>query len=115
MVLTCNFLFSDLQSFLCIFLSVLKSDNANGLFGLQQPCSPARVENEGEFVTCNVTRQKGNIGTVTVTWLLLQLTSNGSRTAADDFVNFTGSLVFAPGERFKVCVTFRYLHWESME
>ncbi|KAK7486800.1 hypothetical protein BaRGS_00021947, partial [Batillaria attramentaria] len=81
-------------------LTVLKSDNANGLFGFEV-CSPAHMENENTVVRCNVVRQRGDDGTVTVTWLIQQRTAAGLTSAESDFTNYTGTVVFAPGERFK--------------
>ena len=83
-------------------LSVLKSDNANGLFGFREPCTPVRVASESATVVCNVLRQRGDDGTVTVTWLIQQRTAQGLSSAAADFNSSTGSLVFLRGERLKV-------------
>ena len=80
----------------------MKSDNANGLFGFREACSPARVGSESARVVCNVLRQRGDDGSVTVSWLVQQRTAQGLTGAATDFANSTGTLVFLRGERLKV-------------
>lgn len=84
------------------YVTVLKSDNANGLFGFREPCSPQRSENETGFITCNVARQRGNFRSVTVMWFIWQTTLGGLVSAENDFIVNNGSVVFAPGERLKV-------------
>ena len=80
----------------------MKSDNANGLFGFQTPCTPSRTSNEADTVTCVVARQRGDDDTVQVTWVIEKFNNNRYETATDDFVDYTGTLVFGPGERMKV-------------
>ncbi|XP_041376199.1 adhesion G-protein coupled receptor V1-like [Gigantopelta aegis] len=82
-------------------LTVLKSDNANGLFGFQTPCTPSRTSNEADNITCVVARQRGDDDTVRVTWVIEKFTTAGYETATQDFLDYTGTLVFSPGERTK--------------
>lgn len=49
----------DLDFF--IFL-VLKSDNANGLFGFEGLCQPLQVVTEGSSFSCVVRRERGDAG-----------------------------------------------------
>ena len=81
---------------------MLKSDNANGLFGFREQCTPARVSSESGTVVCNVLRQRGDDGTVTVTWRIQQRTAQGLSDASADFNSSSGTLVFLRGERLKV-------------
>ncbi|KAL8615956.1 hypothetical protein ACOMHN_034632 [Nucella lapillus] len=82
-------------------LTILKSDNANGLFGFREPCTPKRVENESMKLECNVLRQRGDDGTVNVTWLVRQRMAAGLTSADSDFDSVTGRLVFLRGQRLK--------------
>ncbi|XP_076465121.1 adhesion G-protein coupled receptor V1-like [Babylonia areolata] len=82
-------------------LTVLKSDNANGLFGFREACTPSRIDDESAKLVCNVQRQRGDDGTVNVTWLIRQRTAAGLNGADSDFDAVTGLLVFLRGERLK--------------
>ncbi|XP_070543508.1 adhesion G-protein coupled receptor V1-like isoform X2 [Ptychodera flava] len=81
-------------------LTVLKSDNANGLFGFDGPCneivSPDSDENS-QFI-CNIIRNRGDEGTVTIPWEIHQLT-DGYPLATDDFVTVSGTVEFPNGVR----------------
>ena len=83
---------------------VLKSDNANGLFGFQQQCTPGLATYENTTITCTVERRRGDSGMVNITWTVIHIASGGRETQAlEDFINSTGLLVFYPGEKSKVC------------
>lgn len=84
------------------FFSVLKSDNANGLFGFSGPCEPSRVLNESGSVVCPVQRTRGDDGTVTVYWVVNEIQGQTFQQAAADFDKSNGTVVFLPGERQKV-------------
>ena len=84
-----------------IYPPVLKSDNANGLFGFRGACDPETAESEDVVFRCPIERQRGDTGTVLLTWKIVQVAPS-SGLAVDDFVNTTGVMVFEPGEREKV-------------
>ncbi len=98
------------MSFFCswakylIFILVLKSDNANGLFGFSGPCLPFSTANESAVFMCPIKRDRGDADTVTVNWQVLQHVRGELVLATEDFVEASGGLVFAPGEREKVLV-----------
>ncbi|KAF7200055.1 adhesion G-protein coupled receptor V1 isoform X2 [Nothobranchius furzeri] len=77
-------------------LRIMKSDNANGLFGFTGPCIPDTTE-EGSTVSCTIERTRGSLAHVNVNYTVTQLGSNSS--AYQDFVNATGSVLFMPGHR----------------
>ncbi|XP_041464132.1 adhesion G-protein coupled receptor V1-like [Lytechinus variegatus] len=81
-------------------LSVLKSDNANGLFGFSGPCTSTNASTssaEALRFTCGVLRSRGDQGIVTIPWeIRLQPTDT---IAEDDFVNASGTVVFGNGVR----------------
>ncbi|KAK2144319.1 hypothetical protein LSH36_768g01003 [Paralvinella palmiformis] len=77
-------------------LTVLKSDNANGLFGFSAPCKPAVHESEGDTFLCPVIRTRGDSDTVKVSW---QVINEDGQLAVDDFLNASGQIIFKPGER----------------
>ncbi|CAK8694047.1 unnamed protein product [Clavelina lepadiformis] len=79
------------------FVTVLKSDFANGLFGFSQLCLPDHVT-EGQEVTCFVNRSRGLHGSVTVEW---RAVFNKSEIDDRDFVKFQGVLHFDPEETEK--------------
>ena len=92
--------------FVC-YLLVLKSDNANGLFGLKS-ISPIAVK-ESANVTVTIERSKGQFGSATVFWSVVRLST--SELALDDFIVASGSVVFAENVNEKVCKEReRYLH-----
>jgi hypothetical protein len=81
----------------------MKSDNANGLFGFQQPCQPSRAR-ENVTVSCTVARHRGDDGQVTLTWAVVQIYTLSGVTvpASQDFLPFFGEIVFVPGDRLTV-------------
>ena len=82
------------------YLPVLKSDNANGLFGFKDQCSPIHASTEDRAFTCRVMRGRGDAGSVTLTWEIRL--KDKDQPALHDFSNHTGQLLFIPGEREKV-------------
>ena len=83
--------------------SVLKSDNANGLFGFDGPCIPTILNpesNEALEYTCSVVRSRGDEGIVTIPWEVRNQATG--QVATGDFVNATGEVVFPNGVRTKV-------------
>lgn len=79
---------------------VMKSDNANGLFAFSSGQSLSRTASETVGnITFEVRRTLGFLGEVAVNWAVYH--DNGSQ-AFDDFVQSSGSLVFADGEKQKV-------------
>lgn len=89
------------------FFPVLKSDNANGLFGFEGDCEPSLAVLEGLDVVCTVQRMFGDEGTVTVHWSVMQWNQTSSRYYnSTDFNETAGVLLFLPGERTKVHVFY---------
>ncbi|XP_035235780.1 adhesion G-protein coupled receptor V1 isoform X2 [Anguilla anguilla] len=86
-------------------LRVLKSDNANGLFGFTGACIPDTSE-EGSQISCVLERTRGALDYVYVNYTVTQIDSSGSAppspAAPLDFVNATGVVVFQPGQRSEV-------------
>ncbi|XP_071506649.1 adhesion G-protein coupled receptor V1-like [Diadema antillarum] len=81
-------------------LSVLKSDNANGLFGFLGECTSSNASTtspESLQFTCSVQRSRGDQGIVTIKWELRHLSTD--MLAVEDFVNATGEVVFQNGDR----------------
>ncbi|KAH9498632.1 Adhesion G-protein coupled receptor V1 [Bulinus truncatus] len=78
-------------------LSVQKSDYANGLFSFVD-CSPSRILYENDTITCSIQRSRGNVGSVTISWIVTTL---DQQQAKSDFDNSNGTVVFLPGERSK--------------
>ena len=91
---------------------MLKSDNANGLFGFESQCSPGRAVDEAVVVTCNLVRERGDDGTVTVSWLVEQRLGQDLLEASADFEETKGSVVFLPGVRSQVrpVMSFSFSH-----
>ncbi|XP_036069486.1 adhesion G-protein coupled receptor V1 isoform X2 [Oryzias melastigma] len=80
-------------------LRVMKSDNANGLFGFTGACIPD-IGDEGSTISCVIERTRGSLDHVSVNYNVTQL---GSGSPADqDFANATGSVLFMPGQRSEV-------------
>ena len=80
----------------------MKSDNANGLFAFTSGQSLSRMVSETVGnISFEIQRTLGFRGEVTVDWVVFL--QNGSR-ASNDFVQPTGSLLFADGETQKVGV-----------
>ncbi|XP_044053980.1 adhesion G-protein coupled receptor V1 isoform X2 [Siniperca chuatsi] len=83
-------------------LRVMKSDNANGLFGFTGACIPDTTE-EGSTISCVIERMRGSLDHVYVNYSVNQLDSLDSETPAhQDFVNATGAVLFMPGQRSEV-------------
>uniref|UniRef100_A0A4W6G876 Adhesion G-protein coupled receptor V1 n=1 Tax=Lates calcarifer TaxID=8187 RepID=A0A4W6G876_LATCA len=83
-------------------LRVMKSDNANGLFGFTGACIPNTTE-EGSTISCVIERTRGSLDHVYVNYTVTQLDGMNNETQADeDFVNATGAVLFMPDQRFEV-------------
>ncbi|XP_048838820.1 adhesion G-protein coupled receptor V1 [Brienomyrus brachyistius] len=82
-------------------LRVLKSDNANGLFGFTGTCIPD-ISEEGSTISCVVERTRGALDYVFVNYTVRQLDSDSSVPTAPDFANTSGSILFLPGQRSEV-------------
>ncbi|XP_017272706.1 adhesion G-protein coupled receptor V1 [Kryptolebias marmoratus] len=83
-------------------LRIMKSDNANGLFGFTGACIPDITE-EGSTISCVIERTRGSLDHVYVNYTVTQLGSlESNSTAHQDFVNATGAVLFMPGLRFEV-------------
>ncbi|XP_030273384.1 adhesion G-protein coupled receptor V1 isoform X2 [Sparus aurata] len=83
-------------------LRVMKSDNANGLFGFTGACIPDTAE-EGSTISCVIERMRGSLDHVYVNYSVTQPDSVDSETpASQDFVNATGAVLFMPGQRSEV-------------
>ena len=83
-----------------LFDVVLKSDNANGLFGFMS-VSAITVE-ESSNVTLKIERSRGKFGTATVNWSVYK--GSSSVRASSDFTMDGGSIVFSENEDEKVCL-----------
>ncbi|XP_068693739.1 adhesion G-protein coupled receptor V1-like isoform X3 [Montipora foliosa] len=81
-------------------LKVLKSDNANGLFGFSS-ISPIVIQ-ESNNVTLPIERIKGLFGEATVYWSVYNGAS--SVPASGDFIMDNGSVMFSDNENEKVLV-----------
>ncbi|XP_037536594.1 adhesion G-protein coupled receptor V1 [Nematolebias whitei] len=83
-------------------LRIMKSDNANGLFGFTGACIPDTAE-EGSTISCVIERTRGSLDYVYVNYTVTQLGSlKNDSPARQDFVNATGVVLFKPGVRFEV-------------
>nr|XP_057927104.1 adhesion G-protein coupled receptor V1 isoform X2 [Doryrhamphus excisus] len=83
-------------------IRVMKSDNANGLFGFTGRCIPDTTE-EGSTVSCVIERMRGSLDHVYVNYSVTQVSNLDSEMPADqDFVNATGVVLFMPGQRSEV-------------
>ncbi|KAK2837424.1 hypothetical protein Q5P01_014636 [Channa striata] len=83
-------------------LRVMKSDNANGLFGFTGACIPDTTE-EGSTISCVIERTRGSLDHVYVNYTVTQLDSlDSDRPAQQDFVNATGAVLFTPGRGTEV-------------
>ncbi|KAM4746526.1 adhesion G-protein coupled receptor V1 isoform 2-T2 [Anableps anableps] len=83
-------------------LRIMKSDNANGLFGFTGACIPDTTE-EGSTISCVIERVRGSLDFVSVNYTVTQLDSMDSASPAhEDFANATGAVVFAPAQRSEV-------------
>uniref|UniRef100_A0A8C5D7Y0 Adhesion G-protein coupled receptor V1 n=1 Tax=Gouania willdenowi TaxID=441366 RepID=A0A8C5D7Y0_GOUWI len=87
-------------------LRVMKSDNANGLFGFTGACIPDTTE-EGSTISCVIERTLGSLDHVYVNYTVTQLdTSDRDNPAHQDFANATGALLFMPDQRSEVLNLF---------
>ena len=76
---------------------MLKSDYANGIFGLKTTDCPLIIQEMDDlFVQLEVHRERSFYGSVEVAWTLL------GEDATDEFDPSNGSLIFHEGERVKV-------------
>ncbi|KAI1900416.1 hypothetical protein AGOR_G00049720 [Albula goreensis] len=88
-------------------LRVLKSDNANGLFGFTGACIPD-ISEEGSTISCVLERTRGALAYVYVNYTITQIHSSGSSPSPTspatppDFANATGIIVFEPNQRSEV-------------
>ncbi|KAM7391822.1 hypothetical protein PAMP_022479 [Pampus punctatissimus] len=83
-------------------LRVMKSDNANGLFGFTGACIPDTTV-EGSTISCVIERMRGSLDHVYINYTVTQLDISDSETPAhQDFVNATGAVLFLPGQRSEV-------------
>ncbi|XP_061753493.1 adhesion G-protein coupled receptor V1 [Nerophis ophidion] len=83
-------------------IRVMKSDNANGLFGFTGRCIPDTTE-EGSTISCVIERMRGSLDHVYVNYSVSQVSDLDSQTPAEqDFVNATGAVLFTPGQRSEV-------------
>ncbi|CAH1797156.1 unnamed protein product [Owenia fusiformis] len=81
-------------------VKVLKSDNANGLFGFSDVCSPESTTNEAAIFSCPVERRRGDADTVSVDWEVQQMVRpDFTPLATEDFTAYQGQLIFEPGTR----------------
>ena len=79
---------------------MLKSDNANGLFGFTS-INPVIIQ-ESSNVSVNIERLKGQFGSATVSWSVYK--SSTSSLAVNDFIMATGTVVFDENESEKVYI-----------
>ena len=75
-------------------LTVLKSDNAYGLFLFNGECVPVSTFEENTVFNCDVVRQKGHASTVTLSWAV---EDSDGELAVNDFVEAQGELIFEHG------------------
>ncbi|KAK0155883.1 G-protein coupled receptor 98 [Merluccius polli] len=110
-------------------LRVMKSDNANGLFGLciqsqlkllvNPPCfllllfpssssssssSCSQTSDEGSTISCVIERTRGALDVVYVNYSVTETGLSGGQGPAgqQDFANATGAVLFMPGQRSEV-------------
>ncbi|XP_061673206.1 adhesion G-protein coupled receptor V1 isoform X2 [Syngnathoides biaculeatus] len=83
-------------------IRVMKSDNANGLFGFTGGCIPDTTE-EGSTVSCVIERMRGSLDHVYVNYSVIQVNGvNSEMPAHEDFLNATGAVLFMSGQRSEV-------------
>jgi len=83
-----------------VVVAVLKSDNANGLFGFAGLCQPAIVPMSVSELNCAVQRDRGTYDTATVMW---QLASPDSSVSVPHyFINYTGHVMFSAEQTTEV-------------
>jgi len=90
-----------------VVMTVLKSDNANGLFGFDGPCRPAAVPMYVNHLNCTVRRDRGTYDDATVLW---QIASVDSTTPVSQyFINYTGRISFSAEQTVAVSSVMRRL------
>ncbi|KAM3940659.1 adhesion G-protein coupled receptor V1 isoform 2-T2 [Leptodactylus fuscus] len=82
-------------------IRILKSDNANGLFGFTGPCIPETSE-EGSTISCVVERTRGALDTVYLFYSIIQTDPGGANVPVADFTASSGNITFLPSQRTKV-------------
>ncbi|KAM6965415.1 adhesion G-protein coupled receptor V1 [Aplochiton taeniatus] len=82
-------------------LRVMKSDNANGLFGFTGACIPD-TSAEGSTISCVVERSRGALDRVFVNYTVTQLDPGHQGPAMQDFANASGAILLLPGQRSEV-------------
>ncbi|KAG9488005.1 hypothetical protein GDO78_007684 [Eleutherodactylus coqui] len=82
-------------------IRILKSDNANGLFGFTGPCIPQSSE-EGSTISCVVERTRGALDTVYLFYSISQTDHKGTDDPVVDFTTSSGNITFLPSQRSKV-------------
>ncbi|XP_072038274.1 adhesion G-protein coupled receptor V1-like [Amphiura filiformis] len=80
-------------------LTVLKSDNANGLFGFDGHCLVTNIASSNEDVQfqCPIMRYRGDEGVVTIPWEIRH--KETGILATEDFYTASGEIVFPNGIR----------------
>jgi len=84
-------------------MAVLKSDNANGLFGFDGPCQPPVVPMSVNELNCTVRRDRGSYDVATVVWQTASV--DASVSASQYFINYTGLVLFADEQTVAVSST----------
>ncbi|XP_069819007.1 adhesion G-protein coupled receptor V1 isoform X3 [Dendropsophus ebraccatus] len=82
-------------------IRILKSDNANGLFGFTGPCIPQSSE-EGSTISCVVERTRGALDTVYLFYSISQTDPGSTDDPVVDFTTRSGNITFLPSQRTKV-------------
>ncbi|XP_071995626.1 adhesion G-protein coupled receptor V1 isoform X3 [Engystomops pustulosus] len=82
-------------------IRILKSDNANGLFGFTGPCIPQSSE-EGSTISCVVERTRGALDTVYLFYSISQTDPGAADGPVVDFTTNSGNITFLPSQRSKV-------------
>lgn len=85
-------------------VSVLRSDNGNGLFGFGMSSLSAVAPQEPYKVSLTVDRDRGTFDSVNVRWDVRRRVSNADPLplATGDFQNTSGVLAFSEGDTSKV-------------
>jgi len=82
-------------------MTVLKSDNANGLFGFDGRCQPAAVPMSIDQLNCTVRRDRGTYDVATVLWQISSV--DLLLPVSHYFVNHTGHVSFSAEQTTAVC------------
>ena len=86
--------------------TVLKSDNANGLFGFDGNClvtSLSSTSVEDVIFQCPISRNRGDEGVVTIPWEVRNIDTG--LLATEDFFMASGEIVFPNGIRENVSLS----------